>query len=112
VDVPGAENRLFNIGADEPHTILDLSKAVAAAFSMEPQIEFLAARNEVTHAYASHDLLCSVFGKRTTIPLKEGVRKMAEWAKSTGAKKTSGFTAVEVEKNMPPFWKTFSDLRK
>ena len=112
VDVPDAENRLFNIGADEPHSVLDLSNTVAAAFSVEPKIEFLPARNEVTHAFASHDRLHSVFGKRTTVLLEQGVGRMAEWAKRAGARKTSSFAAVEVEKNMPPSWKTVSGFQK
>src|SRR4051794_13751797 len=47
-------NETFNIGADQPYTILELVHEVASAFSVEPRIKHLPARNEVVHAYSDH----------------------------------------------------------
>ncbi|MEK9155702.1 MAG: NAD-dependent epimerase/dehydratase family protein [Patescibacteria group bacterium] len=55
VDINGARNETFNIGADKPYTILHLARTIAKAMQREPQIEFLPARNEVAHAYSSHE---------------------------------------------------------
>jgi UDP-glucose 4-epimerase len=105
VELPESANEVFNIGADQPYSVLDLAHMVAEAFEVEPKIQFLPARNEVQHAYASHEKVNSVFGLHPTVPLKTGIHKMAEWAKRMGAKTTSPFTEIEVEKNLPPSWK-------
>src|SRR5437764_13042850 len=41
IDVPAAANEVFNVGADTPHTVLDLAQSVARAFEVaEPEIKF------------------------------------------------------------------------
>jgi len=112
IDHPGSANETYNIGADEPHSVLDLAKMVAEVFDVEPRIQFLPARNEVQHAYASHEKVNSVFGLKPAVSLKEGIHKMAEWAKEKGAKKTSPFSDIEVEKNLPPSWKKLTTQRR
>jgi len=105
IDVPEATNEVFNIGAETPHTVLDLAHAVARAFDVaDPEIEFLPARNEVVHAFSDHAKLHRVFGETPTVPLEEGIRRMAEWARETGARDPIRFETVEVLRNMPPSW--------
>jgi UDP-glucose 4-epimerase len=106
VEVKQSENELFNVGADQPYTILEMANTVAAAFGVEPELIFNPARNEVQHAYASHAKLNSVFGKQTPVALQEGIRKMAEWAKQVGTRKSTAFSNIEVNTNMPPSWKS------
>ena len=106
VEVKASENELFNIGADQPYTILEMAKTVAASFGVLPEMIFNPPRNEVQHAYASHAKINSVFGKQKPASLQEGIRKMAEWAKKVGAKKSNPFTNIEINKNMPPSWKS------
>ena len=54
---------------------------------VEPQINFLPARNEVVHAYSSHEKVGRVFGDLIrNVPLREGIAKMAAWAKRAGAR--------------------------
>ena len=70
IEVPGAANEVFNVGADTPHTVLDLAHAVARAFDVsDPEIEFLPAREEVVHAFSDHAKLHRVFGREETVPL-------------------------------------------
>ena len=105
IDVPEATNEVFNIGAETPHSVLDLAHAVARAFDVaEPEIEFLPARNEVVHAFSDHAKLHGVFGEAPTVPLEEGLGRMAEWARETGARDPIRFESVEVLRNMPPSW--------
>lgn len=106
VEVKESENELFNIGADQPYTILEMAKTVAAAFGVPPEMIFNPARNEVQHAYASHSKLNSIFGNQKTVSLEEGIRKMAEWAKKVGTRKSTAFKNIEVNQNMPPSWKS------
>ena len=105
IDVPVAANEVFNVGADTPYTVLDLAHAVARAFdAAEPEIEFLPARKEVVHAFSDHAKLHGVFGQEPTVPLGDGLRRMAEWARETGVREPISFESVEVLRNLPPSW--------
>jgi len=105
IDVPEAANEVFNVGADTPYTILDLAQAVATAFDVaDPEIDFLPARKEVVHAFSDHTKLHRVFGQEPTVPLEEGLRRMAEWARETGLREPVRFESVEVLQNLPPSW--------
>jgi len=105
VDVPAASGRVFNIGADQPHSVLHLAHVVAASFGVEAEIRHLPPRNEVVHAYASHDRVREVFGRADPTTLEVGVNRMAEWARSVGARRTQEFEGVEVWKEFPAGWR-------
>jgi UDP-glucose 4-epimerase len=105
IDVPAAANEVFNVGADTPYTVLELAHAVAGALDVaEPEIDFLPARKEVVHAFSDHAKLHRVFGQEPTVPLEEGLRRMAEWALETGVRDPIRFESVEVLRSMPPSW--------
>ena len=105
IDVPEAANEVFNVGADTPHTVLDLAHAVARALNVaEPEIEFLPAREEVVHAFSDHAKLHRVFGEHPAVPLEEGLRRMAEWTLDVGIRDPVRFESVEVLRNLPPSW--------
>ena len=105
IDVPPAVNEVFNVGAETPYSVLDLAHAVARAFDVaEPEIEFLPARKEVVDAFSDSAKLHRVFGEAPTVPLDEGLRRMAEWARETGVRDPVRFESVEVLRNMPPSW--------
>ena len=104
VDYPGAWNRVFNVGADQPCSLNDLAAAVAAALGVEPRVRHLPARAEVVHAYSSHEHVRSVFGERSQTSLTDGLRRMAAWVREHGARSSGRFEAIEVRKNLPPVW--------
>ena len=105
IDLPEAANEVFNVGADTPHTVLDLAHAVARAFDVSnPEIEFLPAREEVVHAFSDHAKLHRVFGREETVPLEEGLRRMSDWAREVGVREPVRFESVEVLRNLPPSW--------
>jgi UDP-glucose 4-epimerase len=102
---PDLYNEIFNIGADEPCTVVDLARIVAQALNREAQIEFLAPRLEAQHAWSDHRKLRRALGEMPpSTPLRIGVDRMAKWAVSEGACTTSVFTNIEVCKNMPASW--------
>ena len=70
-----------------------------------PEIKYLDPRNEVVHAYSSHQKAESVFNIQKKTDLETGLRKMAEWVKKHGAKATKNFGEIEIEENLPPSWK-------
>jgi UDP-glucose 4-epimerase len=114
IGVPAAYGEVFNIGADEAVTVDDLARLVAREMGVEPDIRFLPARQEVAHAYASHDKLRRVFGslasrqagsaEQTGVRLEDGIRRMAAWAKRYGSRESSRFSAIEIRKNLPASW--------
>ncbi len=105
VDVPESSGRIFNIGAETPTSVRDLACIVAKVLGAEPKIRFLDARKEVVHAFSSSDALQQVFGRQGYVPLDQGVKRMAAWAKEHGARTTKPFAGIEVLKNLPPAWK-------
>src|SRR5205814_2244237 len=46
----------------------------------------------------------TVFGEQPTVPLEEGLRRMARWALEAGVREPIRFESVEVLRNMPPSW--------
>ena len=51
--VDQSRNEVFNIGADQPYTILELAHEIADAFGVAPNVRHLPARNEVVHAFSA-----------------------------------------------------------
>jgi UDP-glucose 4-epimerase len=112
VNVPQARNLVFNIGADTPHTVLDLARVVARACGAEANIEFLPARQEVIHAFSKHHKVQKVLASAARVQLEEGIQKMAKWAGLHGARTSAPFAQIEISKNMPPSWAKLASKRK
>lgn len=104
VEVPAARNQIFNVGADVPHTVNDLAQIVADAIGKPCNVKHLAARNEVKIAYSDHTKAQRVFGKHELKSLQDGVKTMAEWVRTHGARESNIFDGIEIQKNMPPSW--------
>lgn len=98
-------NEVFNVGASTPYTVNQLIREIADAFGVEPRVTYLPARNEVKVAYSSHDKIRNAVPCPDPLPLREGICRMAEWARAHGPRKGDVFSSVEVWKNMPPFWR-------
>jgi len=106
VSLDSARNEVFNIGSETPTTVRRLAEIVASAFEVEPKIEFLEARKEVVHAFSSSRKIEEAFGRQNYVPLCEGVRRMARWAKTHGPRKTKPFTGIEVMHRLPASWRS------
>lgn len=104
VEIPAAYNQVFNIGADKPYTVNELAEVVSAEFGVAPDIKYLNARNEVLHAYSDHSKAHKVFGDPTGIDLKEGIRRMAAWARRVGARQSQEFDNIEITEKLPDGW--------
>ena len=104
VDIKEAYNQVFNIGADKPFTVNELATIVCREFNVEPDINYLKARNEVLHAYSDHAKAHQVFGDPTGIDLQEGIARMAAWAKKVGARQGQEFSNIEIREKLPQGW--------
>jgi UDP-glucose 4-epimerase len=106
VNVKEAYNNVFNIGADSPSSVNKLITIIAKEFNVEPSITYCEARNEVTHAYCSHEKLNEIFPNQKQTDIETGIRRMAAWAKIAGAQQSNVFSNIEILENLPPIWKT------
>lgn len=104
VHCPSAHGEVFNVGADTPYSVNELASVVAAAMGQECRVEHLDARNEVRVAFSDHSKAERVFGTQRKTALEDGIRSMAQWAKTHGARQSSVFENIEIEKNMPRSW--------
>ena len=104
VDVKEAYNEVFNIGADREFSVLELAETTMAAMGMTGEIRKLAARNEVLHAHADHSKIKRVFNTSEPVSLREGLEKMAAWAKNSGIRKSDKFSNIEITEKLPPVW--------
>jgi UDP-glucose 4-epimerase len=110
VERQAAYNQVFNIGADQPYSVRELAEAVAEVMNAEPNIRFLEARNEVQHAYCTHDKVARIFGDLIqNVPLRDGLQRMADWVQKAGARQGKPFKDIEVRRNLPPSWAAMTD---
>jgi UDP-glucose 4-epimerase len=104
VNIPQAYNQVFNIGADKDYTVKELATTVMEAMELQSPLRHLQARNEVLHAHSDHSKAHRTFGTEPSTSLLDGLKKMAQWAKKTGVKKSSKFANIEILEKLPPVW--------
>jgi UDP-glucose 4-epimerase len=110
--VPAAANEVFNVGSDDPRSVLELAHLVADAFEVTARIEHLPARHEALHAFAEHSKLKKVMDLGRSTQLETGIRRMASWVREHGAREPSGFSdPIEVTRNLPPSWEALTQRR-
>ena len=106
VDVPESSNRIFNIGAETPTSVRDLAgdRGEGARRGSRRSASLRPARKWCMRFPAARP--CRGFSAgRTTFPWKQGIQRMAAWAKEHGARATKPFAGIEVHKNLPPSWR-------
>ncbi len=93
------------MGADTACSVNALAEAVADVMGVPGHpVEHLPARNEVTVAYSEHAACRQVFPDQPVTALRDGLTRMAEWAKVVGARETPEFAGIEIRKNLPASW--------
>lgn len=103
---PSAYGEVFNVGADKPYTVNELATLVMEAMGTKGELSHLEARNEVAFAFSDHSKARNVFGEVKETSLKEGLERMVPWAKATGARVSGSFGSIEIERGLPPSWKS------
>jgi UDP-glucose 4-epimerase len=100
-----AYGETFNLGSDTPYDINRLAQQVAKAMGAPPDMRHLPARKEVLHAYSRHDKARRFFDCPPETSLEDGLRRMADWVKKAGSRKSAEFSRIEIEKELPSVWK-------
>jgi UDP-glucose 4-epimerase len=104
--IPEAYNQVFNVGADQAFSVVQLANEIGRVFEVEPSVVHLTPRNEVVHAFANHDKVEKCFGHSGKTSLREGISRMALWVKQHGPRVPIVFNNIEIEKNLPNSWVT------
>lgn len=104
VEVPAAYNQIFNIGADKDFTVNELAETVCTVMGLPGKLRYLDARNEVLHAYADHEKVQKAFNIKSGYSLRDGLLRMAEWAKTAGSRKSDKFNGIEITEKLPKIW--------
>jgi UDP-glucose 4-epimerase len=100
-----ARLRTFNVGADLPTTVRELAQKVATSMGRpEYPVVCLEARKEVEVAFADHSAIRGVFGPATATPLADGLARMARWVNKVGARESTRFKNIELERSLPRTW--------
>jgi UDP-glucose 4-epimerase len=99
-----AYQEIFNIGADTDFTVNELATTVMEAMGVKGELRHLPSRNEVLHAHADHSKAKRIFNIQKITSLKEGLTKMADWAKHAGTRKSARFKNIEIMDKLPPVW--------
>jgi UDP-glucose 4-epimerase len=102
---PRAIANIFNIGGDEPCTINQLAEMVAEAMDVPLRVVHLDQRHEVKIAYCDHHHARVLLGYQQETPLRKGIARMAAWARQHGFRRGQEFSGIEIEKNLPSFWR-------
>ncbi len=105
ITLEGARNQIFNVGGDRVYSVRELAEMVLRVTGSANQLRFLPARNEVLHAFSDHSKFYSIFGRGASTSLEAGISRMWAWAQKHGVRSTTRFKDIEVEKNLPAFWK-------
>jgi UDP-glucose 4-epimerase len=102
--IPEARNKVFNIGSDTHHSVKDLAQLVIEAMGIRGEIKHVEPRNEVRVAYSDHTEYQRVIGLSQQTSLADGLRRMAGWVRTAGARQSKSFGKIEIEKNLPRIW--------
>lgn len=102
------DGEIFNIGSDSPVTIKDAAELVLKVGQEygfnKSKLVFLEKRNEVVHAFCSHDKAKELLNFKDNTDLESLIREMFEFY-LTLEPKTVDYMDYEIEKNMYSFWK-------
>jgi UDP-glucose 4-epimerase len=108
--VPAALGQVYNVGADQTYTVLQLAREVASSLGVESRIEHLPARHEVVDAFASHEKVRRDFELSPPVSLRSGLDRMSDWARLQGPMQPVTFEQIEVPVNMPASWAEMASL--
>ncbi|MGB8815774.1 MAG: NAD-dependent epimerase/dehydratase family protein [Minisyncoccia bacterium] len=98
-------SQIINVGGDVPCTINQMTDELEKANGKPIQRKHLETRNEVKHAYSTHDKLNRLLSNRPKrILLSEGLKKMFDWARKVGVQSSKEFENIEITKKLPSFW--------
>jgi UDP-glucose 4-epimerase len=92
----------FNIGGEEPVSILELAERVSDLTGAD--IVHLAPRVEVSEAWCDHTQARNLLGFNPLTPFDVGLKEMWDWAQEVGVR-WSATPRLEHDRQLPSFWR-------
>lgn len=102
LSVKSFTRRIFNIGGDQPISVLDLAHRVRDLLGSDSEIIHLPERNEVKHAHSAHYELKQAIAWDPT-PIDTGLERTAEWARTVEIKEPRRYS-YEMTEGLPEVW--------
>jgi len=100
-----AAGQIINLGSDEVVSIKNACETVLEVMCSNLKPIFMEERpGEVKHAYSTVEKSIRLLHYKTNHSLKEGVTKMAEWARQVGPQEPSYKLPLEITKKVPRVW--------
>jgi len=107
IERPETWNQTYNIGSDEPMTVMELALLICKIAGVEPLFDYYQARKEVTHAHMKHDKVHAAFPDiEPNRPIEDVLREMLREAMSKRLPVLQKGPEIEVTKNLPKAWQT------
>ena len=100
IEVRDCWNQTLNIGEGQACTIRALAELVADVAGVPLSVRTLPRRDEVTHAFPDTSRAAQVFGPEKTVELREGIRRMYEWAQARGIPAKARGLNLELSKDV------------
>jgi nucleoside-diphosphate-sugar epimerase len=82
---------------------------VSRAVGVSVPVTHLPKRREVQHVSPDHQKFVLEFGVNHTLPLYDGLERMADWAKTQELHEPKPFAGIEITKNLPEQWRKLAD---
>lgn len=104
-----AKNQAINIGGSRVYTVNEIAEEVLYSMNSGLTKEHLPPRFEVKNAWCDNSKAKDLLKYEDKTSLREGVSKMAEWAKSNGSMEPTIWEGYELEDSLPEFWKNLKE---
>jgi UDP-glucose 4-epimerase len=104
VKVPAAQNQTFNIGASETCSLSELARLVQDSLGRKVGVQHLPSRPEAHHVTCDHKRANRVFERAPMVGLKDGIDRMASWARTLELAGPRPVTRVNISRGLPPSW--------
>jgi UDP-glucose 4-epimerase len=104
VKIPGAQNQVLNIGTNETCSLNQLAQMVQNALGMQVGVHILPPRPEPQHVTCDHKRVNQVFNRTPIVALKDGIARMAAWARTIKIGEPRPVTRLNVCRGLPPSW--------
>jgi UDP-glucose 4-epimerase len=102
---PTLDKQIINVGGKEEITVNQLVELVTAQFAGKPQVTHLPDRpREVKYAFSTWEKSAQLLGYTEPFGLREGIRRMAEWAKELGPQPWTEETLELPSDKAPIIW--------
>ena len=101
---PKASKQIINVGGPVSCTILEAAETLQEVVGYG-EIEFLENRHEVKYAWSTHEKSEEILGYTYKTKLREGLKKMWDWAQEQPKRPRQTWDSYELDKGIYDFWK-------